>query len=64
MSELGASASQAGDGDPMDTNVLLQLLFQYYCRFGRSAQLLSMSSEEDTLDGAGFAKFCRVRAAA
>lgn len=41
---------------PLDTNVLLQLLFQYYCRFGRTS---GMSDEGDTLDSFNFAKFTR-----
>lgn len=43
----GAMGSDGGGGDgdageelvdvPLDTNTQLQLIFQYYCRFGRTA---------------------------
>jgi hypothetical protein len=46
----------AGSSRPLDTNVMLQLLFQYYCRFGRTS---GMTDDEDTLDSFNFAKFTR-----
>lgn len=55
-----ASVAATETGQPpreLDTNVMLQLLFQYYCRFGRTA---GMNDEgTDTLDSFNFAKFTR-----
>ncbi len=49
-----AAASQA-ETFPIDTNAQLQLVFQYYCRFGRTGG----HSGEDTMDNVNFAKFAR-----
>lgn len=56
---VAATVSVDGDADnaePIDANVQLQLLFQYYCRFGRTG---SGGDEEDTIDSFNFAKFTR-----
>ena len=50
-----ASGGGGDDGEELDANVQLQLLFQYYCRFGRTAK----ETEIETLDNAMWAKFCR-----
>jgi hypothetical protein len=44
-----------GGIEGVDTNLALQLLFQYYCRFGRSGK----TTELETMDNAMFAKFLR-----
>ena len=49
---MGAASSGA---PPLDPNMHLQLLFQYYCRFGRSG----VDHDIDTLDIVMFAKFTR-----
>ena len=45
----------AAAGSALDPNVHLQLLFQYYCRFGRSG----VDHDIDTMDCVMFAKFTR-----
>lgn len=62
----GSSASDEGD-EALDTSLHLQLLFQYYARFGRGSATAVESapppSDEasDMLTNVAFAKFCRVR---
>jgi hypothetical protein len=56
FSGSGAPAAAAEPPRPLDANVMLQLLFQYYCRFGRTS---GMTDEEDFLDSFNFAKFTR-----
>lgn len=56
-----ASSVVSGDvgndvgGGQLDTSLQLQLLFQYYCRFGRTGR----ETEIETLDNVMWAKFCR-----
>lgn len=55
-----ASSVVSGEGDDagsgqLDTSLQLQLLFQYYCRFGRTGR----ETEVETLDNVMWAKFCR-----
>lgn len=51
-----ATPQSPGSGAPtLDANVHLQLLFQYYCRFGRSG----VDHDIDTMDIVMFAKFTR-----
>lgn len=53
----GGAGSAAGDaGAPLDTNTQLQLLYSFYCRFGRTA---GSGDEASDIDGANFAKLCR-----
>jgi hypothetical protein len=52
----GAAGEEAALSAPLDTNTQLQLIFQYYCRFGRTG---GSGDEQDTLDGANFAKLTR-----
>ena len=40
----------------VDTNIQLQLLFQYYCRYGRTG---GQGEEQDTMDGTNFNKLTR-----
>ena len=47
--------SESAAGASLPTGVHLQLLFQYYCRFGRSGT----DHDIDTLDNAMYAKFTR-----
>ena len=53
------SVTEFGDVDEslpaLDTSIHLQLLFQYYCRFGRSG----VDHDIDTLDNSMYAKFAR-----
>ena len=49
---LGGGVSSSPD---LDQSVHLQLLFQYYCRFGRSGT----DHDIDTMDNAMYAKFTR-----
>ena len=51
---ISAPAASASGG-ALETNVHLQLLFQYYCRFGRSG----VDHDIDTMDCGMFAKFSR-----
>ncbi len=52
----GADESRGGGGDDgLDTALQLQLLFQYYCRYGRTGR----ETEVETLDNAMWSKFCR-----
>jgi hypothetical protein len=50
----GGGYDEAEEGS-LTTGVHLQLLFQYYCRFGRSGT----DHDIDTLDNAMYAKFTR-----
>jgi len=52
----GGEEEEAALSAPLDTNTQLQLIFQYYCRFGRTG---GSGDEQDTLDGANFAKLTR-----
>jgi len=54
---LGYQRAAAAQSEtfPIDTNAQLQLVFQYYCRFGRTGG----HSGEDTMDNVNFAKFAR-----
>ena len=47
--------TQTPEGDSLETSIHLQLLFQYYCRFGRSGT----DHDIETLDNAMYAKFTR-----
>ena len=51
----GTAPEDEGAAAPLTTGVHLQLLFQYYCRFGRSGT----DHDIDTLDNAMYAKFTR-----
>jgi hypothetical protein len=51
----GESQTLGGAPDLLDHSVHLQLLFQYYCRFGRSGT----DHDIDTMDNAMYAKFTR-----
>lgn len=56
---LHPSVIDLGDGGPprpVDTNSQLMLVFQYYCRFGRTG---GRNVSEDTIDNVNFAKFSR-----
>lgn len=53
-SQLGSPAAPSATF-PIDTNAQLQLVFQYYCRFGRTGG----HSGEDTMDNVNWAKFAR-----
>lgn len=57
-SVLAGGAAAGGDGEesPLDTNTQLQLIFSYYCKFGRTG---GAGDEQDTLDNANFSKFAR-----
>lgn len=52
----GAAAGGEGEESPLDTNTQLQLIFSYYCKFGRTG---GAGDEQDTLDNANFSKFAR-----
>ena len=45
-----------GDDSIADANVQLQLIFQYYCRFGRTG---GQGEDTDTLDAFNFSKLTR-----
>jgi hypothetical protein len=49
-------AGEDGEDGGIDTNTQLQLIFQYYCRFGRTG---GMGDEQDTIDSFNFAKLTR-----
>ena len=49
------AAAAPSETFPIDTNAQLQLVFQYYCRFGRTGG----HTGEDTMDNVNFAKFAR-----
>jgi hypothetical protein len=60
-SDAGFSGEGEGEGEeeevvdvPLDTNTQLQLIFQYYCRFGRTA-----GEETDTMGGSHRARGLR-----
>ena len=56
MSLYDGDGERAGSAEgQIDTNLALQLLFQYYCRFGRAGS----DTELETMDNVNFAKFLR-----
>jgi hypothetical protein len=52
----GDSASALNNATPLDTNTQLQLLYSFYCRFGRTA---GSGDEASDIDNVNFAKMAR-----